>query len=56
VAVVGQFPGGAAEAGAGGEQQRVGAAADSDLPIGNIPPAEAEARYYDQARTMPLAA
>ncbi|OJW18861.1 MAG: transposase [Rhodospirillales bacterium 69-11] len=25
-------------------------------PIGSIPPAEAEARYYDQARTLPLAA
>ena len=25
-------------------------------PIGNIPPAEAEARYYDQARGLPLAA
>jgi putative transposase len=25
-------------------------------PIGNIPPDEAEARYYDQARSMPLAA
>jgi transposase InsO family protein len=25
-------------------------------PIGNIPPAEAEARYYDQARSLPRAA
>ncbi len=25
-------------------------------PIGNIPPAEAEARYYDQAESLPLAA
>ena len=25
-------------------------------PIGNIPPAEAEASYYDQVRDMPLAA
>jgi len=25
-------------------------------PIGNVPPAEAEVRYYDQARDMPLAA
>jgi putative transposase len=23
-------------------------------PIGNVPPADAEARYYDKARSMPL--